>query len=498
MITLDDQLQLKKLRLEWELAMRDPWFFLTHFVYTFDPQSGGRHRFPNKRYLRRTTEEWKNNRRLLIAKSRQLMCSWLFCALYLWECLSKPGSYIFFQSKKEEMAGFDSPLSLLSRVIYMYKQLPKSIQDMYEVKTSKQPPMFKIVTNNSTIHAISQDSDSPRTYTSTGILADELAFQENAQEAFTSALPTLGTTGRYTGISSPNGETFFYKSLFDGHKQSIFPNTDTGIRCWTNEINKFRCMFLHYTADETKRSEKWKKLVLEGMPYDQFRQEYEIDFTKVQGTPVFASLWKDEMAIDTTIDLGDDRCYVEGDILWRQWDFGYIRPACCIWKINRNNEKVKLKEWMGFKIVLSEFIKVVLEDIAGLFPNARWEDQCDPAGQQSSDKSEVTSIGILEGFGIHPTHRWMSPNDRVKIIQEWMNSGKYFVDKNRCPITIEAMKGCYLYDKKQDKPMKDGYYEHIMECDQYGAIEMNEFIPGKAEQEGEYFNRTNYFGNAGY
>jgi phage FluMu gp28-like protein len=140
-----------------------------------------------------------------------MMVSWLFCALYLWDALVHQGRYIFFQSQKESDAGFGTMLSLLSRVKFIAEHLP--VPPLMQV--TKAPPVIYFPESGSTIHAVSQDSDAFRTYTSSGIFADELAFQEHAEDAYSAAKPTLDGGGRYTGVSTPNGKNFFYRMCFD-------------------------------------------------------------------------------------------------------------------------------------------------------------------------------------------------------------------------------------------------------------------------------------------
>lgn len=197
----------KQILASWEIAMRDAYYFLTHFLYTLDPHySGGIHLFPNKRYLEYLTEQWLQYRLLLVPKSRQMMISWLFVGLYTWETFAFTGRYTFFQSRKEELSGYGSPLSLLSRTKFIYDHFPEVIQRKYFIQTTKRPPLFTVTNNSSVIHAVSQDADVGKTYTATGILADELAAQTRAREAMISVMPTLGDKGKYTGVSTPKGK----------------------------------------------------------------------------------------------------------------------------------------------------------------------------------------------------------------------------------------------------------------------------------------------------
>ena len=205
----------EKLVLQWNFASKDPIYFLEEFVYTFDPHSEPTcQKFPKKQYLRYIAEKWINESLLLIAKSRQMLASWLCVGLYVWDAIFFEGRYIFFQSKKEDDAGnLKIPLSLLSRAKFIIDHLPPLVKPVYKI--SQTPCLLYFSDTNSTIHAISQDSDAIRQYTATGILSDEMAFQEYNREAFESAIPTLGGKGKYTAVSSANGKEFFYRLYSD-------------------------------------------------------------------------------------------------------------------------------------------------------------------------------------------------------------------------------------------------------------------------------------------
>jgi phage FluMu gp28-like protein len=202
---------------KWLFASKDPLYFLGEFVYTCDPHSEPTtQKFPiqTKPYLKYLAEKWMDEPLLLVAKSRQMLITWLFIALYVWDSIMHQGRYTFFQSKKEDDSGnLKIPLSLLSRAKFIIDNLPPLVKPLYQV--SQTPCIIYFPTTTSTIHAISQDSDAVRQYTATGILADELAFQENAEEAFRAVIPTLAGKGRFTGISSSNGKNFFYRLYSD-------------------------------------------------------------------------------------------------------------------------------------------------------------------------------------------------------------------------------------------------------------------------------------------
>jgi len=256
-----------------------------------------------------------------------------------------------------------------------------------------------------------------------------------------------------------------------------------GIKWWRNIRNGFMCVELHYTADKLKRGKFWKQKAKKGYPDDRsWDQEMEIDFTTISGRAVFGGLYKSEVH-NTKSE------YADGETLYRGWDFGFIHPACLITKINTKDQWVWMKEYMGENIILPRFIEEVRSEINDKYPNAVWWDYCDPAWMQHSDKSEKTSVDILNDYGIFPTYTVMHPNDRVKIIQNLLairkdGSPGLLIDEDGCPLCAEAMKGAYVFSNTQgqEKPQKDGWYEHLMETAQYIAATMPLFNKGNKER----------------
>ena len=195
---------------ERELARRDSWFFLTHAVYTLDQHDGENpiKGFSTKPYLKYIQDQWHKESRLVVPKSRQMIMTWLFVALNLWFGMYSRGKLIFFQSKKEDDAIGDenAGTGLLGRAKFIYNHLP----DHYKVPCEMVYNKIKFPETNSTIWAVPQGGDIIRQHTASSILSDEMAFQPEAEHAYTGALPTIKGGGRFTGISSANPGFFHY------------------------------------------------------------------------------------------------------------------------------------------------------------------------------------------------------------------------------------------------------------------------------------------------
>jgi hypothetical protein len=194
------------------LARRDPWVFVTHFCYTLDSHDRQTpiKLFPNRQYLRELTALWLSHPLIVIAKSRQMMATWLFVCLYLWQALTIPGRLIFLQSKREEDAigNANAATGLLGRTRFVLDRLPPELKPAFKATTNKIE-----FPNNSTIWAIPQGADILRQHTASAILSDEMAFQFQAEDAYTAAIPTIENGGQFTALSTANPG--FFQKLYE-------------------------------------------------------------------------------------------------------------------------------------------------------------------------------------------------------------------------------------------------------------------------------------------
>ena len=207
--------QLKQIRFlkSLKLAEKDPYFFLTTFCYTIDQhdQDDPIKLFPKLDYIQVLCNEFLNNRLIIVEKSRQMTVTWTFVALCLWDTMYHKGKLTFFQSKKEEDAN-----ALVDRAKFIYTHLPEQIKAQYPAKQPFTYMKLTFPTQFSEIRATPQGAEQIRMHTSSNIFSDEMAFQDEAREAYSAAKPTIDGGGRFIGISTANGKNFFYRL---GHDQ---------------------------------------------------------------------------------------------------------------------------------------------------------------------------------------------------------------------------------------------------------------------------------------
>jgi len=192
---------------------RDSLYFLEEYVWTIDEDAEDPteafKRFPSRAKrpdLYALADRWNKERVMLVEKSRQMMITWLFIALYLHRACFFPGRRIFFQSKKETDAK-----ALKDRASFIYRRLPPWMKVAYD----DLDVTLTFPTLESEIWAIPQGADHIRSYTSSGILDDEAPFQPEFPDAYAASLPSIGKNGKLTVVGSPNGKNFFYRLAKD-------------------------------------------------------------------------------------------------------------------------------------------------------------------------------------------------------------------------------------------------------------------------------------------
>ncbi|MBL7197756.1 MAG: hypothetical protein ISS47_06620 [Candidatus Omnitrophica bacterium] len=184
---------------------RHPWYWIQEMVYTNDEHDGENpiKKFPDKEHLKIICDYWHREPLILIPKSRQLMMTWLFVACYLWDTQFARGRLNFFQSKKEEDAD-----RLVKRAYFIWQHQPDWIKNTF-------PAAYRFChlefpQGSSEIWGVPQGGDQLRSHTASGIFSDEMAFQPEAESAYTGAKPTIDGGGRFTGVSSAHPGFFQY------------------------------------------------------------------------------------------------------------------------------------------------------------------------------------------------------------------------------------------------------------------------------------------------
>ena len=196
-------------------AKRDFPYFLKTYVKTLDEHDSifPIKPFPNKEYLMELAFYLQTERKLIIEKSRQMMCSWAIASFAVWEAMFQPGKRIAIQSKKES----DSD-EMIKRCKLIYQYLPAELKQLYPIK---EPSKFlKLVflhgsQPESEIRGVQQGSDQLRGLTLSTLISDEFAFQSFPDDTYTASAPTVEGGGKLFLISTPNGRNLFWRLAYD-------------------------------------------------------------------------------------------------------------------------------------------------------------------------------------------------------------------------------------------------------------------------------------------
>lgn len=197
-------------------AKNDLHYYLEHLVFTLDEHDKihpiKQLPYRDKPHLAELADYFLTEPLLLVEKSRQMMVTWLMVACHLWDAQFHRGRRIFVQSKKE----FDAN-ELVNRAKFIYEHYPAPVNALiYRHYPGTQSYLrLEFGKQTSIIQGTPQGAKMLRQYTASRILSDEMAFQEEAEESFIAAKPTLVDGGAFIGVSSPNFREFFYRAVSD-------------------------------------------------------------------------------------------------------------------------------------------------------------------------------------------------------------------------------------------------------------------------------------------
>lgn len=195
-------------------ALSHPKYFIQH-VNTKDEHDeiNPVKLFPEKPYIPYLFDLWvkKEQSIFFIAKSRQIMLTWLCCVYALWLAKSTPHRLIFLQSKKELDAAnlvFNGGRSgknwNTARISFIESHLPVWLQEK-----NLEPSFGKLIfENGSVITGIPEGADMVRSYTPSLMISDEAAFQPSFGEAYTAMMPVTKQGGQLIAVSSANPGAF--------------------------------------------------------------------------------------------------------------------------------------------------------------------------------------------------------------------------------------------------------------------------------------------------
>jgi len=170
-------------------------------------------------------------------------------------------------------------------------------------------------------------------------------------------------------------------------------------------------------------------------------------------------------------------------VIKRGWDFG-LTPACVFTQVSANGRFLVFDELVSEDLGIDKFSDAVLLHCSENYPNSKFEDYGDPAGETRSETDEKTCFGILQGKGILIESGEQSPTMRIESVKKPMNAlvggSPQLVLHPRCKTLRKGFQGRYQYKKLKiagareryhDKPDKNEY-SHPHDALQYVATKV--------------------------
>lgn len=459
-----------------QLIRNDPWEFLKA-VRTLDPSDKVNpiKQFPtNLEYIKLYIRVWQKEPHLLVPKSRRMKMSWLNIILYTWDSMFHTGRHNAFVSKKE-----DDSNEIIKKAQFIIENLnpdiiPKGLIPKYEVVFNR----INFPEIHSVIQGFPSGADQLRQFTFSGILADEMAFWDNAEQMYSASIPTLEGGGKFTALSS--AAPGFFKHMVNDD-MNFLDETPTranlkypmkGIELWKNPKNGFTVIQIHYSADPNKTPE-YMAHIKNSMPKRRWDQEYEIQWDSFEGLPVFPD-WNSEIH-----GVKSEILPKIGLPLLLGVDFG-MTPAMIVCQMQEDILYV-LREFTAFNMGAERFMKWVTPQLKMHYP--MWADShkdymvfIDPSGTFRKDTDESTCAMVIAKNGykniIPGAISWEERRTAVEhyLTRRTKTGSAIQVSIPNCPLLVRGFLGGYRYSDKvidnepnKVRPIKDEH-SHIADA----------------------------------
>lgn len=327
----------------------------------------------------------------IILKARQLGITWLSLAYAVWIMLL-PGKTVIALSRTETEAK-----ELVRRVGVILRYMPELIrEEPWGGMTWEQSALKASVIHPnglvSTFQAFASTPSAGRSFTANVIILDEWAFQEYAEEIWTSVFPTINrkNAGKVIELSTMKLGTMFEKT-------------------W-KEAKNFNRIFLPWSTDPRRTAEWYEstKLAMGDRVYADYPASPDEAFMTVGGN--FFPEIRDHIHLTDYIPAGTCRRYIS-------LDYGLDMLAAYWHRVDVNNEDIVYREIAKSGLIVSEAAAAIraacgTEDIEAVYaPPDLWNRNRD-TGRSTAE--------IFSECGL-PMRR--TSNDRVQgwlDLKEWL------------------------------------------------------------------------------
>lgn len=210
---------------EYAKCLMDPSYGIETFLKTFDRTQSGFVKFKLFEKQKEIVRSYRDHRFNLVAKPRQAGVSTTtaaYAAMMIALADIKNPEAILILANKQDMAQ-----EFLGKIKDFLSQLPRWFwgDEYYGSEDNEAKDIFIInskkeikLPNNSRVKAVATSKDALRGYTPTWLIMDEAAFIDDGAIVFSAALTSLGTGGKATLISTPNGMDALYYKTYEQSK----------------------------------------------------------------------------------------------------------------------------------------------------------------------------------------------------------------------------------------------------------------------------------------
>ncbi len=215
----------QEIYLEYSNCFKDPIYAIETYLETFDKTQEGFvpfRLFPRQKEIIRSYEKFRFN---LVTKPRQAGVSTTtaaYMAIKVALADEDNPEAILIVANKQELA-----FEFLGKIKDFLSQLPRWMwgSEYYGNPKNEGKSIFLTdskkeikLPNGSRVKAVATSKDALRGFTPTYLIMDEAAHIDNGEEVFGAALTALGTGGRATLISTPNGMDQLYWKTYNQSK----------------------------------------------------------------------------------------------------------------------------------------------------------------------------------------------------------------------------------------------------------------------------------------
>ena len=288
-------------------SLGDPIYAIETFLKTFDLTQKGN--VPFKLYYKQKEiiNSYEKHNRNIVTKPRQAGVSTTTAAYIAVKCAfgdpDNPHKVLILANKQTLAQEFLKKVKdFLDQIPYWVWGLDES-SDYLEVNSKGH---LKLKNNGCEIRALATSKDALRGFTPTFLVMDEAAFIDNGAEVFGAALASLGTGGKVSLISTPNGmDPLYYKTYDNARKKDN--NFNIVEMKWFHDIRYNRGL---YWKKEDEEDIKCETIGRKKLRWEYNDKIYETDESVIEYYNVMIddgwkplSPWYEEMAAD----MGDPK-----------------------------------------------------------------------------------------------------------------------------------------------------------------------------------------------